>query len=159
MSEDRIAHILSEASSLMKQGGVVPHREQERRSHGGEDSHSNEDSKSPPQSCTSPFFKVEQQLKQHQHLNPDQAAAAQQREREREQREREQQQRLRHEDLAQDKMARLYQELIARTPRETAFPRWVYKRLWYKCKNARRKVLEIKTKVLLNLFLEVKRRL
>ncbi|KAI9590677.1 hypothetical protein GQX74_008844 [Glossina fuscipes] len=106
MSDERIAHILNEASSMMKSSvsSGLQHQlkdEQQRRVH--EDSHSNEDSKSPLQPCPSPFFK--EQIKQTQdsciqsQSNPH----------------------IRQEDVNPEKMARLYQEIMTRAPRE-AFP-------------------------------------
>lgn len=108
MSDERIAHILNEASSMMKSSvsSGLQHQlkdEQQRRVH--EDSHSNEDSKSPLQPCPSPFFK--EQIKQTQdsciqnQSNPH----------------------IRQEDVNPEKMARLYQEIMTRAPRE-AFPRY-----------------------------------
>lgn len=98
MSDDRIAHILNEASSLMKGS---PGSMQQRGSSLQEDSHSNEDSKSPHQPCSSPFYRdslksqMETSLPAPGHLRPD--------------------------EVNPEKMARLYQEIMARAPRE-AFP-------------------------------------
>lgn len=125
ISDDRIAHILNEASSMIKNStpGSLQQQlkeaeqrqlqqEQHRRSAHDESQHSNEDSKSPHPLCTSPFYKSNSQLKQEQEAAA--AAAAQQ-----------QQHRLRQEqELTPDKMARIYQEFLMRTPREAAFPRY-----------------------------------
>ncbi|XP_017490740.1 PREDICTED: homeobox protein cut isoform X2 [Rhagoletis zephyria] len=123
MSDDRLAHIFNEASSLIKNStpGSLQQQlkeaeqrqlqqEQHRRSAHDDSQHSNEDSKSPHPLCTSPFYKSTSQLKQEQEAAA--AAAAQQ-----------QQHRLRQEqELTPDKMARIYQEFLMRTPREAAFP-------------------------------------
>lgn len=110
MSDERIAHILNEASSLMKSsaaGGAsslhASQLEHQRRSSTlGEDSRSNDDSKSPHQPCSSPFFKDHHNKSQGETVMPGQGH-------------------LRGDDMNPEKMARLYQELMARAPRE-AFP-------------------------------------
>lgn len=95
MSDDRLAHILNEASSLMKGSGSA--LQQHQRSQMSEDTHSNEDSKSPHQPCSSPFYKdhIKTPMESQGHLRPD--------------------------EVNPEKMARLYQEIMARAPRE-AFP-------------------------------------
>lgn len=106
MSDERIAHILNEASSLMKTsgpGGLHQHQEHQRRASTiPEDSRSNDDSKSPHQPCASPFLRDHHSKSQGETPMPGQ-------------------QHLRPDDMNPEKMARLYQELMARAPRE-AFP-------------------------------------
>lgn len=58
LTEERIAHILNEASQLQ----MKPHME---------DSHSNEDSKSPHGQCSSPFSKELQKQKLRKYENDD----------------------------------------------------------------------------------------
>lgn len=103
MPDDRLAHMFSEASSMIKNSSSSE-LDQLRRSSQHE-THSNEDdSKSPQQSsCTSPFYK-----EQLSGSKSDLAAG--------------QQQRLRQEEMTQEKMMRLYQEIMSRAPRESAFP-------------------------------------
>lgn len=118
INDDRIAHILSEASSLMK-GPISHHQQQQQQlshlhqqqthlatlhnqhnSHKDnmEDSHSIEDSKSPHDPSLSPFTK--EQMKKLKKYEND--------------------------DISQDKVTRIYQEelakLINRQPRDP-FPR------------------------------------
>lgn len=104
MSDERIAHILNEASSLMKSSGpsAMHHEHQRRASTIPEDSRSNDDSKSPHQPCSSPFYKEHHSKSQGETVMPGQGH-------------------LRPDEMNPEKMARLYQELMARAPRE-AFP-------------------------------------
>ena len=104
MSDERIAHILNEASSLMKSSGPsgLHEHHQRRASTIPEDSRSNDDSKSPHQPCSSPFFKEHNSKSLGETVMPGQSH-------------------LRPDDMNPEKMARLYQELMARAPRE-AFP-------------------------------------
>lgn len=96
LTEERIAHILSEANQLQH----IKHQQQQ-----PEDTHSNEDSKS-PQGCSSPFSRdssLNKKLKKYE-----------------------------NDDISQEKVVRIYQEELAkimgrriddmRNPRE-GFPR------------------------------------
>lgn len=130
MSEERIAHILNEASTLMKnstpssvlqqqhqlkdeqqhqhQSQSQPQPQPPRHSISSsvqEDSRSNEDFKSPPlHSCSSPLFKEQTKTSPAETTIGGQAQANAGH--------------LRSEDINPEKMARLYQEIMARAPRE-----------------------------------------
>lgn len=110
MSDERLAHILNEASSLMKSSGGssmhAQHEHQRRSSTIPEDSRSNDDSKSPHQPCSSPFYKEHHSKSQGETVMPGQGH-------------------MRPDEMNPEKMARLYQELMARAPRE-AFPGFVF---------------------------------
>lgn len=99
MADDRIAHILTEASNMMKPS-MVGGQSQQQQSH--DDSHSNDDSDSPHNQCPSPFSKDSQNRRLRKYDN---------------------------DDISHEKVARIYQEelakLMSRAPRD-AFPRYVY---------------------------------
>jgi homeobox protein cut-like len=102
LTEERIAHILSEASQF-----------QQLKSHNTEDSHSNDDSKSPHNQCLSPFSKDSSQNRRLKKYEND--------------------------DIPQEKVVRIYQEELAklmgrrmedmRNPRE-AFPGMFFPQLF-----------------------------
>lgn len=118
MSEERIAHILNEASTLMKNStpSALQHQLKDEQQHQHqpqqqrhsissvqEDSRSNEDFKSPPlHSCSSPLFKEQTKPSPSEAIGQAQANAPH----------------LRSDDINPEKMARLYQEIMARAPRE-----------------------------------------
>jgi homeobox protein cut-like len=77
LTEERIAHILSEASQF-----------QQLKSHNTEDSHSNDDSKSPHNQCLSPFSKDSSQNRRLKKYEND--------------------------DIPQEKVVRIYQEELAK---------------------------------------------
>ncbi|XP_055857058.1 homeobox protein cut isoform X2 [Episyrphus balteatus] len=130
MSDDRIAHILNEASSLMKTPQGPGSQLQQQMKHESQrhyqqpsssidDEQSNDDSKSPHASCTSPFYKespVQQQQQQQQQQQIQQRQEAQRRS-------------AKPDEMSQDKMARIYQEelqkLMTRNPRD-AFPSFLF---------------------------------
>lgn len=102
MTDDRIVHILTEASNMMKPsqcGGQAPQQQPH------DDSHSNDDSDSPHNQCTSPFSKDLQNRRLRKYDN---------------------------DDISHEKVARIYQEelakLMSRGPRDT-FQRYVYQPL------------------------------
>lgn len=124
MSEERIAHILNEASTLMKNStpSALQHQLKDEQQHQHqhqhqhqqqhlrhsvsslqEDSRSNEDFKSPPlHSCSSPLYKDQAKPASSDTSNQVQTNSSH----------------LRSEDINPEKMARLYQEIMARAPRE-----------------------------------------
>lgn len=84
MGDDRIAHILSEASGMMKpQQMSMSH-------HQNDDSRSNDDMDSSHDQSSSPFTK---------------------------------ERRLRNDDISREKMARIYQEELAKLMSRDAFPK------------------------------------
>ncbi|XP_059622162.1 homeobox protein cut isoform X4 [Phlebotomus argentipes] len=87
MTDERIAHILSEASNLMKTPGQQPPMSQSSMGH-QEDTHSNEDSKSPHNQCTSPFSKDSSQNRRLKKYEND--------------------------DIPQEKVARIYHEELSK---------------------------------------------
>ncbi|GAB0091664.1 Homeobox protein cut [Sergentomyia squamirostris] len=89
MTDERIAHILSEASNLMKtpQVGQQPPQMNQVITH-HEDTHSNEDSKSPHNQCTSPFSKDSSQNRRLKKYEND--------------------------DIPQEKVARIYHEELTK---------------------------------------------
>lgn len=102
MPDDRIAHILTEASNMMKptlagQQSQQPLVQQPQQHL--DDSHSNDDSDSPHNQCPSPFSKDGRRSRKYD-----------------------------NDDISHDKVARIYQEelakLMSRAPRD-AFPRYV----------------------------------
>lgn len=98
---DGIAHILDQASNLMKPsigGGHTPQQmslSQQRQN--DDDSHSNDDSDSPPNQSPSPFSKESRRMRKYE-----------------------------NDDISREKMARIYQEELAKlmscAPRDT-FPK------------------------------------
>ncbi|XP_055698629.1 homeobox protein cut isoform X8 [Phlebotomus papatasi] len=90
MTDERIAHILSEASNLMKTPGPgqQPPMNQHPSAGHQEDTHSNEDSKSPHNQCTSPFSKDSSQNRRLKKYEND--------------------------DIPQEKVARIYQEELSK---------------------------------------------
>lgn len=94
MTDERIQHILGEAASLMKPSQMLPspqHLSQSQQAHRlkmMDDSHDMEDSKSPLMSCTSPFSKESPLSKLSKKFDSD--------------------------DISQDKVARIYQEELAK---------------------------------------------
>lgn len=99
MADDRIAHILTEASNMMKPS-LGGQQSQQQMSQTHDDSHSNDDS---DHQCPSPFSKDSQNRRLRKYDN---------------------------DDISHEKVARIYQEelakLMSRTPRD-AFPRYVLK--------------------------------
>lgn len=122
MSDDRIQHILTEASSMIKGPSQQQQQQQQAQQQmhhsmhhsqssqhqqhylNQEDTHSNEDSKSPLNNCTSPFSSRDYLSKKMKKYEND--------------------------DIPQDKISKIYQEefskLMTRAPRD-AFPRYVKK--------------------------------
>lgn len=115
MADDRIAHILSEASSMIKPSQQQQHHLAQQQQHLQQQHHmlkqhddsmnSNDDSKSPPNQCTSPFSRDSQNRRLKKYDN---------------------------DDIPHDKVTRIYQEelakLMSRGTRDS-FPRYVTKLL------------------------------
>lgn len=115
MADDRIAHILSEASSMIKPSPQQQHHLAQQQQHLQQQHHmlkqhddsmnSNDDSKSPPNQCTSPFSRDSQNRRLKKYDN---------------------------DDIPHDKVTRIYQEelakLMSRGSRDS-FPRYVTKLL------------------------------
>lgn len=112
MADDRIAHILSEASSMIKPSQQQQHHLAQQQQHlqqhhmlkqHDDSMNSNDDSKSPPNQCTSPFSRDSQNRRLKKYDN---------------------------DDIPHDKVTRIYQEelakLMGRGSRDS-FPRYVMK--------------------------------
>lgn len=88
MGDDRIAHILSEASNMMKPSiGGSQHQH-------NDDSRSNDESDSPHNQSPSPFSKDSRRLRKYD-----------------------------NDDMSREKMARIYQEELAKLMTRDAFPK------------------------------------
>lgn len=86
MGDDRIAHILSEASNMMKPSLGGPQQ--------NDDSHSNDEDDSPHNQSPSPFSKESRRSRKYD-----------------------------NDDISRDKMARIYQEELAKLITRDTFPR------------------------------------